>query len=75
MLTRKRPSSLLAIIRSENSDAVEAAMAKHICGSATVHADENAAYDVLSALNKVERINHSVACSDVMVSNVEVSRC
>jgi|TARA_R110000744_G_scaffold175953_2_gene294777 hypothetical protein len=49
LLTRKRPSSLLVIIRSENSDAVEAAMTKHICGSTTVHADENAAYDVLSA--------------------------
>lgn len=52
------------VIKSENTDAVETAMLKHICRTSTVHADENAAYDALNSLYNMERINHSVAYSD-----------
>jgi len=56
--------SVPVIIRSENTDAVEAAMLKHICRSSTVHADEHPAYDAVQSIYKLERINHSVAYSD-----------
>jgi len=52
------------IIGSENTDAIQASMLKHISQDAIIHADENPAYDALHGLYKMERINHSQVYSD-----------
>lgn len=51
------------IIKSENTDAIETAMLKHISRDALIHADENPAYDAIHGLYQMERINHSVCYS------------
>jgi len=52
------------IIGSENTKAVHAALRKYVKVNTTIHADENHAYDALSGVYKIKRINHSEAYSD-----------
>jgi transposase-like protein len=52
------------VIKSETSEAVTTAIRKHIDSQASIHADENAAYDALHAQYQMFRINHSRVYSD-----------